>query len=569
MSVLTLPAALAASAGLTGLTGLVPAEIVEAEISIDWVTLSPVAIVLGAAIVSTLVEAVAARKTGDGIAVQPAFLRILQVAIALLAVAAAGLMALRLALHVDDSLALNANGAVTVDPMTLYLQLAIAVCALLGLLVIADRTVQGEDAFAPQAAAVPGSDYEQKARRRNMTQTDVYPLVLFATGGMMLFPAAGDLITLFVALEVLSLPLYLLAGMARHRRLLSQEASLKYFLLGAFGSAFFLFGAAWVYGATGALRLTDIAAAVGTPTGLDPILVVGLVLILVGLFFKVGAVPFHSWTPDVYQGAPTPITGFMAACTKIAAFGALLRIVYAVAPSLSWDLKPVLWTVAVLTMVVGTVIGLVQKDVKRLLAYSAIAHAGFILTGVAAWSADGLTGSLFYLFTYGVATVGGFGVIALVREVDSEGHMRGEATGLDQWRGLGRRSPVLAGTFALFLLSFAGIPLTSGFVGKFAVFGAAFGSGAAALAIVGLACSAAAAFFYARVIVAMFFEPAPDEKTIELDLVQPGLGSSGVGVRTLGLTQIAVAVSLAFTLAVGLAPGWFWNFTRGLAQLIS
>ncbi|MDR0595026.1 MAG: NADH-quinone oxidoreductase subunit NuoN [Bifidobacteriaceae bacterium] len=549
--------------------GAAAAAVVEADISIDWVTLSPVAIVLGAAVLSTLVEAVGARRSRDGVAVQPAFLRIVQVGIALLAVAAAGLMALRLALHVDEATSLNANGAVTIDPMTLYLQLAIAACALLGLLVIADRTVQGEDAFAPQAAAVPGSDYESQARRRGMTQTDVYPLVQFATGGMMLFPAAGDLITLFVALEVLSLPLYLLSGMARHRRLLSQEASLKYFLLGAFGSAFFLFGAAWVYGATGALRLTDIAAAAALPSGLDPLLVVGLVLILVGLFFKVGAVPFHSWTPDVYQGAPTPITGFMAACTKIAAFGALLRIIYAVGPGLSWDLKPVLWTVAILTMVVGTVVGLVQKDVKRLLAYSAIAHAGFILTGVAALSSDGLSGSLFYLFTYGVATVGGFGVIALVREVDSQGHMRGEATGLDQWRGLGRRSPVLAGTFALFLLSFAGIPLTSGFVAKFAVFQAAFGAGAAALAIVGLACSAAAAFFYARVIVAMFFEPAADDQTAEFETLADGIGSAGVGIRTLGLNQIAVAMSLAFTLVLGVAPGWFLNFTRGLSQLIS
>ncbi|MDR2564709.1 MAG: NADH-quinone oxidoreductase subunit NuoN [Bifidobacteriaceae bacterium] len=532
------------------------------EILIDWTTLSPVLIVLGAAVLSTLIEAVGARKARSGVAEQPAYLRVVQAGVALLAVAAAGLMALRLALESESSIGENGDGAVLVDPMTLYLQLAIATCALIGLLVIADRTVQGEDAFAPQAAAVPGSEYEAKARGRGMTQTDVFPLVLFATGGMMLFPAAADLITMFVALEVLSLPLYLLAGLARHRRLLSQEASLKYFLLGAFGSAFFLFGAAWVYGATGALKLTEIGAAMAVPTGLDPLLVVGLVLILVGLLFKVGAVPFHSWTPDVYQGAPTPITGFMAACTKIAAFGALLRVLYAVAPALTWDLKPVLWTVAILTMVVGTVVGLVQKDVKRMLAYSAIAHAGFILVGVVAWTSEGLSGSLFYLFTYGVATVGGFGVIALVREVDPEGHMRGEATGLDQWRGLGKRSPVLAGAFALFLLSFAGIPLTSGFVGKFAVFAAAFGAGASALAIIGLACSAAAAFFYARVIVAMFFESPPDDGALAVSGV-------GIGVRTLGLTQLAVAVSLAFTLALGVVPGWFLNFTRGLAQLLS
>ncbi|MDR2347592.1 MAG: NADH-quinone oxidoreductase subunit NuoN [Bifidobacteriaceae bacterium] len=522
-------------------------------IAIQWASLLPVVIVLGAAVLATLVESFA----------PPAARRVIEVPLALLAVAAAALAALQAAMAPADSSLEAANGAVMVDPMAMYLQLAIAVCALLGLLVIADRTVQGEDAFAPQASAVPGSEYEEQTRQAALSQTDIYPLILFATGGMMLFPAAGDLITLFVALEVLSLPLYLLSGMARHRRLLSQEASLKYFLLGALASAFFLFGAAWVYGATGSLSLSDIGTAIAQGVELNAILIVGVVLMLVGLLFKVGAVPFHSWTPDVYQGAPTPITGFMAACTKIAAFGALLRLLYAVVPGLSWDLTPVLWTVAIATMVVGTVVGLVQRDVKRLLAYSAIAHAGFILTGVASLTEAGLSGSLFYLFTYGVASVGAFGLISLVRQVDPQGHMRGEATALDQWRGLGRRSPVLAGAFAFFLLSFAGIPLTAGFVGKFAVFAAAFGSGGAALAIIGLACSAAAAFFYARVIVAMFFEDDA-VRAVPAALEQ----GAGIGVRTLGLTQIAVSLSLAFTLVLGVAPGWFLSFTAELSFLL-
>ncbi|MDR3359882.1 MAG: NADH-quinone oxidoreductase subunit NuoN [Bifidobacteriaceae bacterium] len=521
-------------------------------IEIAWGSLVPVLVVLGAAVVATLVEAFAPQR----------YRRHIQLPLAVAAVASAGLIALKTAVLPEDSTVFTANGAVVIDPMVMYLQLAITTCALLGIWVIGDRTVQGEDAFAPQASAVPASEYEEQARKAGLTQTDVFPLVLFATGGMMLFPAAGDLVTLFVALEVLSLPLYLLSGMARHRRLLSQEASLKYFLLGAFASAFFLFGAAWVYGATGTLNLAEIGQALQADAlGRNTILLVGVVLVLVGLLFKVGAVPFHSWTPDVYQGAPTPITGFMAACTKIAAFGALLRVLYSVTPSLEWDLTPVLWTVAILTMVVGTVIGLVQTDVKRLLAYSAIAHAGFILVGVVSFSADGLTGSLFYLFTYGVSTVGAFGVVALVREVDAEGHMRGEATSLDQWRGLGRRSPVAAGTFAIFLLSFAGIPLTAGFVGKFAVFEAAFSAGGAPLAIIGLACSAAAAFFYARVIVAMFFTSAPEV----LEAPEAGLG---IGVRTLGLTQIAVGVALAFTLVLGVVPGWFLNFTEGLSLLL-
>jgi NADH-quinone oxidoreductase subunit N len=521
-------------------------------IDIDWISLLPAVVVLAGAVLATLVEAFAPVRAR----------RLIQVPLAVLAVAAAGLAALRMAMVPAESARYTANGAIVIDPMVMYLQLAIATCALLALWVIADRTVQGEDAFAPQASAVPASEYEEQARKAGMTQTDVFPLVLFATGGMMLFPAAGDLITLFVALEVLSLPLYLLSGMARHRRLLSQEASLKYFLLGALASAFFLFGAAWVYGATGSLNLTEIGEAIrAIPVERNTILLVGVVLVLVGLLFKIGAVPFHSWTPDVYQGAPTPITGFMAACTKIAAFGALLRVLYTVVPSLAWDLAPVLGVVAILTMVVGTVVGLVQRDVKRLLAYSAIAHAGFILVGVSSFSVEGLSGSLFYLFTYGVSTVGAFGVISLVREVDADGHMRGEATGLDQWRGLGRRSPVAAGSFAVFLLSFTGIPLTAGFVGKFAVFAAAFGSGDAVFAIVGLACSAAAAFFYARVIVAMFFESAPDVR----EAPEAGLG---IGVRTLGTTQIAVAVALAFTLVLGTVPGWFLNFTDGLSLLL-
>jgi NADH-quinone oxidoreductase subunit N len=510
-----------------------------------------VIIVLGAAVLATLVEAFVPQRARRGV----------QIFVSLVSVAGAGVWALKLALDAGgDTAVVAASGTIAVDPTALYLQMVLAVCGLLGLLVIADRTSQGEDAFAPQASAVPGSEYELKARKAGIVQTDVYPLVLFALGGMMLFPAANDLLTMFVALEVLSLPLYLLSGTARRRRLLSQEASLKYFLLGALASAFFLFGVAWVYGATGHLKLTSIAVAISTGAlGMDPMLITGVVLIGVGLLFKVGAVPFHSWTPDVYQGAPTPITGFMAACTKIAAFGALLRVLYSMAPGLDWDLRPVLWTVAIATMVVGTVIGTTQKDVKRLLAYSAIAHAGFILVAVITFSSAGLSAALFYLATYGVATVGAFGVVSLVREVDHEGHIQAEATRIDQWRGLGKRSPLLAGVFTLFLLTFAGIPLTAGFVGKFAAFAAAFSQGAWALGLVGIACSAAAAFFYARIIVAMFFSKPPKDEIP---------GTLGVGVPTLGLTGIAVTLAAAVTLVLGVFPGPFLDFTDTFARLL-
>ena len=336
--------------------------------------------------------------------------------------------------------------------------------------------------------------------------TEIYPLTLFAVGGMLLFPAANDLLTMFVALEVLSLPLYLLCGLARRRRLLSHEAAMKYFLLGAFSSAFFLFGIAMLYGYSGSVSLATIAVrgvqrAPASTRCCSP----GIALTGLGLLFKVGAVPFQSWKPDVYQGAPTPITALMASCTVVSAFGALLRVFYVAFGTLTWDWRPAMWVVAILTMVVGAVIAITQTDVKRLLAYSSIAHAGFILTAVISSSVQGLSSSLFYLATYGLTTIGAFAVITLVRDPG------GEADHLSRWAGLGKRSPLVAGLFALFLLAFAGIPLTSGFTGKFAVFQAAIAGGATPLVIVGVVSSAIAAFFYVRVIVLMFFsDPVPD-----------------------------------------------------------
>ena len=242
----------------------------------------------------------------------------------------------------------------------------------------------GLDSFTPQASAVVGSVAEKVAAKAGVMQTEVFPLTLFAIAGMLLFPAADDLLAMFIALEVLSLPLYLMCGLARRRRLLSQEAALKYFLLGAFSSAFFLYGAAMLYGYSGTLSLEGIADAIHANSGKASLALIGVGLVLVGLLFKVGAAPFHSWIPDVYQGAPTPITAFMAAATKIAAFGALLRIFYVAVPEIRADWRPVLWAIAILTMVVGTVTAISQSDVKRMLAYSAVAHTGFILTGVIA-----------------------------------------------------------------------------------------------------------------------------------------------------------------------------------------
>lgn len=283
------------------------------------------------------------------------------------------------------------------DAPAVFLQGTIALVGILGIMLIAERQkatvsageARGLEDFTPQASAVAGSVAEQLATKTGVMQTEVFPLTMFAIGGMLLFPAADDLLTMFVALEVLSLPLYLLCGLARRRRLLSQEAALKYFLLGAFSSAFFIYGAAMLYGSAGTLDLSGIAESVAAGSGNTSLALLGVALLLVGVLFKVGAVPFHSWIPDVYQGAPTSITAFMAAATKIAAFGAMLRIFYVAVPALRDDWRPVLWAIAILTMVVGTVTAVTQTDVKRMLAYSAVAHSGFILTGVIAANRPG------------------------------------------------------------------------------------------------------------------------------------------------------------------------------------
>jgi NADH-quinone oxidoreductase subunit N len=376
----------------------------------------------------------------------------------------------------------------------------------------------------------------------------VFPLTLFALGGMMAFCASNDLLTMFIALEVLSLPLYLMCGLARRRRLLSQEAAVKYFLLGAFSSAFFLYGLALLYGYANSVKLADIAAAAAGSDRSDTLLFAGLGLLVVGLLFKGSVGPFHTWTPDVYQGAPTPVTAFMAACTKVAAFGGILRVLSVAFGSTSWEWRGVLWGVAIISMVIGAVLGLTQTDVKRMVAYSSIAHAGFLLVGAIAMTRDGLSSTLFYLLAYGFTTLAAFGVISLVRDSS------GEATHLSAWAGLAKRSPLVAGVFTFLLLALAGIPLTSGFVGKFVVFSAALSDGMAPLVVVALVFSAVAAFFYLRVIVLMYFsEPAADGPTVTI----PGFG-----------TGTAIFLGTAVTLILGLVPAFAlsWAGAGGFAS---
>lgn len=519
---------------LAALLAQVPAPIQAPEI--DYGALMPVIVILAAACLAVLVEAFLPRHQR-----WPA-----QVALSILAIAVAGVS---LALYAGTSSPQGITtlaGAVAVDRPTLFLWGTLLALGLGSLLLIADRSVEPGGAFIASAAAraaVGGratADEPDEERgygapgQAPTMQTEVFPFTLFALAGMMTFAAADDLLTMFVALEVLSLPLYLMCGLARRRRLLSQEAAVKYFLLGAFASAFFLYGLALLYGYAGSVRLHDIAVAASGSQHSDTLLLGGLALLVVGLLFKASVAPFHTWTPDVYQGAPTPVTAFMAACTKVAAFGALGRVLFVAFGDTRWEWRGVLWAVAIISMVVGAVLGLTQTDVKRMVAYSSIAHAGFLLLGAMSITAAGTSGLLFYLLAYGFNTLAIFGVISLVRDAD------GEATHLSQWAGLAKRSPVVAGVMTFLLLGLAGIPLTSGFTSKFAVFSAAIADGMTPLVVIALVASAVAAFFYIRVIVLMYFsEPAADGPAVSV----PG-----------AFTTAAITLGVLVTLLLGIVP---------------
>ena len=497
---------------------------------LDYALLAPMLIILGAALIGVLIEAFA----------KQAWRARLQLVVALGAIVISFEQLFRVR---NQGSSIAAVTSVSIDGTGIFLQGAILIFAFLGILIIADH-----DNFAAQASALPGSPEEAAAIQAGKQQTEVFPLTLFAVAGMMLFPVATDFITLFVALEVLSLPLYLMAGLSRRRRLLSQEAALKYFLLGAYSSAFFLFGAALLYGYSGTLSLNGLTDAIRGSGGNDVFLLLGIAFLSVGLLFKVGAVPFHSWTPDVYQGAPTPITGFMAAATKAAAFGATLRIFYLGLDSAQTSWKPIIAVIAVITMIVGSIAAISQRDMKRMLAFSSIAHAGFILTAVVSLNQNALSATLFYLVAYGVATIGAFGVITLVRD------SAGEVSDVNRWVGLGKKSPLVAAVFSLFLLSFAGIPLTSGFVGKFAIFSAAYESGNIYLVVAGVLSSAIAVFFYLRVILMLFFA---DSNNDSISVVIPSI-----------LTRISISICALITIVLGIAPSLLFDIAQDFAYFL-
>ena len=486
---------------------------------IDYLAVAPMIIVGVTAVVGVLVEAFAPRRPRRGIQLVLTFGALIAAFVVLISQAGTRVI----------------TGSLAIDGPSLVLQGLILLIAIVSAMLMAERRVDpAGDAFSPRASALPGSEEERVLSNRGFMQTEVWPLMLFAVVGMMLFTAANDLLVMFIALEIMSLPLYLLAGMSRRRRLLSQEAALKYFILGAFSSAFFIFGAAMLYGFSGTISLPGIADALSANPGQTPLIFIGFGLVVIGLLFKVGAVPFHQWVPDVYQGSPSAVTAFMAAAVKVAAFGALLRFLYVAFGGARWDWQPALWIIAIATMLVGSILAITQTDIKRMLAYSSIAQAGFILVGVIAVNPEGVAAVMFYLAAYGFATLGAFAVISLVRQ---DG---GEATHLSNWAGLGKRSPVLALSMSLFMLSFAGIPLTSGFIGKFTVFEAAILADAVPLVIVGVIASIIAAFFYVRVIVLMFFtEPAEVGPTVVLPSV---------------FTTLVLAISVAVTVILGVFP---------------
>jgi NADH-quinone oxidoreductase subunit N len=376
-------------------------------------------------------------------------------------------------------------------------------------------------------------------RRAGAASGEYYALVLFSGSGMMLLASASDLIIVFLSLELMSLCLYVLAGLFK-TRLAAGEASMKYFLLGAFATSFLLYGIALVYGASGTTNFNRIATAMANRSH-EALFVVGIALILVGFGFKISSVPFHMWAPDVYEGAPTSVTALIATGSKAAAFAALMRLLLTALGGSRGDWSVLLWALAVLTMTVGNVVAIAQANLKRMLAYSSIAHVGYMMVGLVAGGPSGAGAVLFYLFAYTFTTVGTFGVIALCERAGQE------AVKVEDYAGLSRRSPLLAATLSLFLLSLVGIPPLAGFVGKFYLFGAAVRSGYLWLTVIAVLNSAVAAYYYLRVIVYMYMR--------EADGAAAGYAPSLAGALALGIALVGITV-------LGIVPAPFVDLAQ-------
>ncbi len=372
--------------------------------------------------------------------------------------------------------------------------------------------------------------------RESINRGEYYALLLFACCGMSLMAASGDLILTFLGIEILSIATYVLAGFKR-RDAKSNESALKYFLLGSFATAFLLYGAALIYGSTGSTNYEIIRTVIALQGSFQTTVLVGIGLLLVGFGFKIAVVPFHSWAPDVYEGAPTAVTAFMTVGPKAAGFAALLRVLAQAVPALAADWTAILWAASILTMTVGNVVAVLQTNIKRMLAYSAIAHAGYILVGVVVNTREGFGAVLFYLAIYSIMNLGAFGIVlSLSRQGDQH-------VNLADYSGLGRTSPLAAGALSLFLISLAGIPLTGGFMGKFYLFGAAIQQGFVGLAVIGVLNSVISVYYYFRVMVFMYMRE-PLEGQPEPEAINPAV-------------LAVVLIAVVGVLLLGILPGEF------------
>jgi NADH-quinone oxidoreductase subunit N len=389
---------------------------------------------------------------------------------------------------------------------------------------------------------------DQYMEREECNHGELYPLILFTVVGMMLMASGTDLMTIFLGLEVMSVSLYVLAGINRVNRK-SNEAGLKYFLLGAFSTGFLLYGMALIYGATGTTRIYKIASIIGQMTlpSANIMLVAGMLLMLTGFLFKIAAAPFHMWTPDVYEGAPTPMTAFMSAGPKAAGFAAALRILLVALPTLQVEWSQLLWIIAVLTMTVGNITALRQDNIKRMLAYSSIAHAGYCLVGFAAGNGIGTAGILFYMLSYAFMNIGAFAIVILVAK-------KGETNGnVMDFAGLGFKHPILAVAMTVFLFSLAGMPPTAGFIGKFYLFSGAIQKGYIWLAVIGVLNSAASVYYYLRVMVYMYMK----DPTEEFDWV-----------KVTAPITLALIIAVAGSLIPGIVPSFILQFAQQAVRLI-
>ena len=503
--------------------------------TIEWYALAPYIVLLGGALVLLLVGALTPRWPRGWYAMLTAST----------AGAAGVIAALQFATLADEAPRTLVKGALAHDRFGLLAVIALCVAVVFTSMTTSDAA-DGVASHAADGGASPGRD-----------SLEPYSLILTAAIGAAVMVTANDLVVSFLGIEILSISLYVLAASDR-RRSASQEAGVKYFVLGGFSSAFLLYGIALVYGTTGQTSLNGIATVLSSEITVprnDAMLLAGVALLLVGFAFKVSLVPFHSWTPDVYQGAPTHVTGFMASLGKIAAVVAIVRLFVVAFPSRADDWRPAVFVLAVLTLVVGSVLAIVQTDVKRMLAYSSVSHAGFMLVGLeaaghlgSASASDGVSSSLVYVALYSVLAVGSFSAVSVVSR--STTGAAGAGASLDAFNGLAKTNPVFALGFTVLLLAQAGVPLTSGFVAKFGVIRAAVSTESYVLAVLAMVSAVIAAYLYLRIMVSMWLaEPSGARRTVSF------------------AGRVTLAAAVAITLALGVVPTYLLRLSESLASL--